>query len=200
VFDRVTGQPLWPIEERPVPASDIPGEQAWPTQPFPTVVPPFGRQRFSLNDVNPYLRSTDYSTMYARVASARNNGLFTPPALIDTISTRQSGGSNWGTTAANPEKGIVYVLNVDAVAILKLIDVRQNIQSGLSTVFGSAVSVLPGLPRTEGAAARCLAHWRSRTSSHDSRRMPEDGDQQRAGIDAPVAGITDAELNAVVAC
>src|SRR5262245_11840841 len=63
VFDRVSGQPLWPIEERAVPASDIPGEQAWPTQPFPTAPPPFGRQTFTLNDVNPYLRATDYNTM-----------------------------------------------------------------------------------------------------------------------------------------
>ena len=44
VFDRVTGKPLWPIEERPVPKSDMPGEQAWPTQPFPTKPPPFARQ------------------------------------------------------------------------------------------------------------------------------------------------------------
>ena len=55
VFDRVTGEPLWPIEERRVPASDMPGEQAWPTQPFPTVVPPFARQSFTVADISPYL-------------------------------------------------------------------------------------------------------------------------------------------------
>ena len=47
VFDRVTGQPLWPIEERAVPKSDVPGEESWPTQPFPTMPPPFARQKFS---------------------------------------------------------------------------------------------------------------------------------------------------------
>ena len=47
VFDRVTGQPLWPIEERAVPKSDVPGEEAWPTQPFPTKPAPFARQKFS---------------------------------------------------------------------------------------------------------------------------------------------------------
>ena len=51
------GEPLWPIEERPVPASDIPGEQAWPTQPFPTVVPPFNRQKITSADLNPYFLS-----------------------------------------------------------------------------------------------------------------------------------------------
>jgi quinoprotein glucose dehydrogenase len=52
VFDRVTGQPVWPIEERPVPQSDVPGEKPSPTQPFPTKPPPFDRQGFLADDVN----------------------------------------------------------------------------------------------------------------------------------------------------
>src|SRR5712692_1918625 len=55
VFNRVTGEPLWPIEERAVPKSDMPGEQSWPTQPFPTVLPPFGRQTMTDQDLTPYL-------------------------------------------------------------------------------------------------------------------------------------------------
>ena len=55
VFDRVTGEPIWPIEERPVPKSDMPGEQTWPTQPFPTNPPPFAKQELTVEDVNPYL-------------------------------------------------------------------------------------------------------------------------------------------------
>jgi len=55
VFDRVTGKPIWPVEERKVPKSDMPGEESWPTQPFPTAPPPFSRQRFTVDDVNPYL-------------------------------------------------------------------------------------------------------------------------------------------------
>jgi len=202
VFDRVSGQPLWPIEERSVPASDIPGEQAWPTQPFPTVVPPFGRQRYSLNDVNPYLRSVDYNSMYQRVAAARNNGLFTPPALVDTISMPgNQGGANWGTTAANPEKGIVYVLNADAVAILKLIDVRDNTQTGLSGVFGSSVyqkycQVCHG-PEARGGAmpgAPALTNIQGRYTADALKGVITNG----LGLMSPVAGITDAELNAVV--
>ena len=53
VFDRVTGEPLWPIEERRVPPSEIPGEAAWPTQPFPTAPPPFAPQRLTADDINP---------------------------------------------------------------------------------------------------------------------------------------------------
>ena len=55
VLDRVTGKPIWPIEERPVPQSIVPHEKSWPTQPFPTVVPPFARQKFTAEDVNPFI-------------------------------------------------------------------------------------------------------------------------------------------------
>ena len=59
VFDRVTGEPLWPIEERPVPKSDMPGEHAWPTQPFPDRPPPFARQNMTVDDLNPYFLTAD---------------------------------------------------------------------------------------------------------------------------------------------
>jgi len=55
VFNRVTGEPIWPIEERPVPKSNVEGEEAWPTQPFPTVLPPISRHMLTENDINPYL-------------------------------------------------------------------------------------------------------------------------------------------------
>ncbi len=107
VLDRVTGKPLWPIEERPVPKSDMPGEQSWPTQPFPTKPPPFVRQTFTVDDVNPWLATPEqYEAMKERVAKARNEGIFTPPGLTDTISMPgNQGGSNWGTTAADPAEG-----------------------------------------------------------------------------------------------
>ena len=71
----MTGKPLWPIEERPVPKSDMPGEQAWPTQPFPTKPPPFVRQTFTVDDVNPWLATPEqYEAMKERVAKARNEG------------------------------------------------------------------------------------------------------------------------------
>ena len=87
VFDRVTGKPLWPIEERPVPKSEMPGEKAWPTQPWPTKPAPFGRMTFTVDDVNPWLATPEqYEAMKERVAKARNEGPFTPPGLTDTIS------------------------------------------------------------------------------------------------------------------
>ena len=55
VFDRVTGEPIWPIEERPVPKSEMPGEQSWPTQPYPTNPPPYVKHTFDVDDISPYL-------------------------------------------------------------------------------------------------------------------------------------------------
>jgi quinoprotein glucose dehydrogenase len=128
VLDRVTGKPIWPIEERPVPKSDVPGEQSWPTQPFPTKPPAFARQTFSVDDVNPWLATPEqYEAMKERVKNARNEGMFTPPGFTDTISMPgNQGGSNWGTTAADPQKGMVFVVGVNQVAILKLEDVTKR--------------------------------------------------------------------------
>jgi quinoprotein glucose dehydrogenase len=128
VLDRVTGKPIWPIEERPVPKSEVPGEQAWPTQPFPTKPPAFVRQTFSVDDVNQWLATPEqYEAMKERVKNARNEGMFTPPGFTDTISMPgNQGGSNWGTTAADPQKGLVFVVGVNQVAILKLEDVTKR--------------------------------------------------------------------------
>jgi quinoprotein glucose dehydrogenase len=122
VFDRVTGEPMWPIEERRVPPSEIPGEAAWPTQPFPTAPPPFAPQRLTAEDINPYILTPDErETWKTRIANARNQGLFTPPALKDTVSIPGAqGGANWGCTAADPSKGIVYVLSINVPSIYKL--------------------------------------------------------------------------------
>ena len=83
VFNRVTGEPLWPIEERPVPKSDMPEEEAWPTQPFPTAPPPFARQKFTVDDLSPYLTPEDRARFRDEMLSARNEGLFTPPGSAD---------------------------------------------------------------------------------------------------------------------
>jgi len=98
VFDRVTGEPIWPIEERPVPqGTEMPRETLWATQPFPTAPPPFARQSFTVEDLNPYMSEEDRALFYEGVKNARNEGLFTPPGRIDTIQMPgNNGGSNWG--------------------------------------------------------------------------------------------------------
>jgi quinoprotein glucose dehydrogenase len=143
VFDRVTGKPLWPIEERAVPKSDMPGEQAWPTQPFPSLPPPFAVQTFVADDVNPYILTPEERAHWKQVvAGARNQGMFTPPEMEDTVNIPgNQGGSNWGTTAANPAKGLVYVMNLNEPAILKMSSAQPRRGGGGAgrAVAGSAV-------------------------------------------------------------
>jgi len=79
VFNRDTGQPLWPIEERPVPQSDVPGEFTSATQPFPALPPPFARQAFAEKDINPFLPEAEREMIRQQFREYRNEGLFTPP-------------------------------------------------------------------------------------------------------------------------
>jgi quinoprotein glucose dehydrogenase len=120
-FNRVTGEPLWSIEERPVPVSEMPGEKSWPTQPFPTVLPPFTRQVITENDINPYLTPKQIDEWKQRLAAARS-GPFMP--LSDKYETftmpGANGGAIFGNTAANPGKGIVYVSSQDKPSVYRL--------------------------------------------------------------------------------
>jgi quinoprotein glucose dehydrogenase len=111
VFNRVTGEPLWPIEERPVPKSDVPGEQSWPTQPYPTKPPPFGVQKFGVDQIDPYLDEAEKARIRDIMANARNQGIFTPPVVDHTqIEIPGAHGSgNWGAAAGDPVTGMVYV-------------------------------------------------------------------------------------------
>jgi quinoprotein glucose dehydrogenase len=121
VFNRDTGEPLWPIEERPVPKSDMPGEETWPTQPFPSKPPPFARQAFTVNDLSPFLEPAEREQLTREMASAHNQGLFTPPGLQNTVEMPgNNGGGNYGGAAIDPTSGDLYVVSKDLPAMLKL--------------------------------------------------------------------------------
>ncbi len=121
VLDRVTGKPLWPIEERPVPKSDVPGEQAWPTQPFPTKPPAFARQALTERDISPYMPEAEQATWRERIRNSRNEGLFTPPSMKGTVSIPGvGGGASWGTAAVDPAKGFLYIVSKDAPTIITI--------------------------------------------------------------------------------
>ncbi|MCZ6507428.1 MAG: pyrroloquinoline quinone-dependent dehydrogenase, partial [Acidobacteria bacterium] len=116
VFDRETGEPVWPIEELPVPQSDVPGEKTSPTQPHPTKPAPFDRQGFSeddLIDFTPELRAQALEL----VQNYRMGPIFTPPSVVNgpdgtrgTLMTPNAiGGANWEGGAVDPESGMLYV-------------------------------------------------------------------------------------------
>ena len=110
VFDRVTGEPIWPIEERPVDTeTDVPDEIPYPTQPFPTKPPPFAEQGVSLDDANDL---TPEINQLAReeLQTYRLGPLFTPPSLRGTLQRpRVDGGANWGGAAFDPRTGRLYL-------------------------------------------------------------------------------------------
>ena len=107
VFERLTGKPLWPIEERPVPKSDVPGEVSSPTQPFPTKPAPFARQVFTPEDVNPFVSPEEQEKLRQAVRDAANEGVFSPSShLRHHIQFPGAwGGANWGSMAADPGDG-----------------------------------------------------------------------------------------------
>ncbi len=144
VFDRVTGQPVWPIEERPVPQSATPGERTAPTQPFPTKPAPFERQGVSVDDLidfTPELRSEAIDITKRYVVGP----LFTPPSIKgdgpnDTKGTLQLpgsvGGADWNGAALDPETGILYVPSVTGTFAADLVS-GNTAQSNLRYVHGT---------------------------------------------------------------
>ncbi len=145
VLDRVTGKPLWPVEERPVPQSDMPGEASWPTQQFPSAPPPFARQKFTLNDIDPYLDPDEKARIRTILMSASNDGIFTPPAYNQyTIEVPgENGGANQGSTAADPSTGVMYVKTYDEPTIHKMTEAvpqrRPSLLSGTPEERGFAL-------------------------------------------------------------
>lgn len=115
VLDRETGKPLFPVEERPVPASDVPGEQAWPTQPVPSAPPPLDPQVLRPDDAWG-VAWFDRRACRRRIAAARSEGLYTPPSLRGTIIFPfTGGGANWGGGALDPARHL-FVINTNRLA------------------------------------------------------------------------------------
>ncbi len=103
VLDRDTGKPVWPVEERAVPQGGVEGEKLSPTQPFPTHVPALMPQKFSLDDIFKPLPFIGNASCEAQLASARNDGLYTPPSTQGTVVFPMTGGGvNWGGAAYDP--------------------------------------------------------------------------------------------------
>lgn len=122
VFDRVTGKPIWPIEEKPVPQSTVPGEKTSPTQPFPTRPAPFDRQGVTESDIVDFTPELHKQAM--AVLEKYNYGpLFTPPSLEKpTIEMPGiAGGASWSGAAFDPETGILYVSSVTLPFACKLL-------------------------------------------------------------------------------
>jgi quinoprotein glucose dehydrogenase len=121
VLNRDTGKPVFPVEERRVPQSDVPGELASPTQPFPLAPPPLAAQKISAEDAwGPTQQDRD--TCLAWIKTLRNEGIFTPPSLQGTlVMPGNLGGMTWSGYAFDPQHSLLIVNTNNLVAKIKLI-------------------------------------------------------------------------------
>ena len=125
VLDRSTGVPLFPVEERPVPASTIYGERASPTQPFNTIIPALSPQRLSLDDVWG-ATPADRDACLAQIRPLRNDGIYTPPSLEGTLAVPSNvGGAHWGGLTYDPVRHIAVIPVNRVAAMIQLIRLDQ---------------------------------------------------------------------------
>ncbi len=150
-FDRLTGEPIWPIEERPVPIGDVPGEWYSPTQPHPTRPAPFDRQGFTEDDVVDFTPELKALALESIQGFRFGSSLFEPPSLTDAADgTRgllslpsSTGGSNWESSALDPETGILYV---PSRTLLQVLTLSKNPESDIDFSQGFGVRA----PRIQG--------------------------------------------------
>ena len=166
LFDRVTGQPVWPIEDRPVPQSKTPGEQTSATQPFPTKPPAFDRQGVTVDDLidfTPELRAAALEIVKQHVIGP----MFTPPSIKgsgpnDTKGTIQLpgsvGGADWQGGAFDPETGLLYVQSITGPFVADIIpgDPKQD-QSDVHAGDARIPTRADGLPLLKPAYGRITA-------------------------------------------
>ena len=158
VFDRITGEPVWPIEERPVPPSSMPGEVASHTQPFPTKPAAFEPQGISdetLIDFTPELRQEALQI----IEEFDYGPLFTPPTLRGTIQfPGWGGGGEWHGAAFDPDTGLYYIPSASVPIVVQLREARRQ-RAELGYVRGGAMSVSgpQGLPLTKPPYSRITA-------------------------------------------
>jgi quinoprotein glucose dehydrogenase len=154
VFDRITGQPVWPIEEKPVEKGDVPGEWYAPTQPFPTKPPPYERTGVSVDDLIDF--TPELHAEAVKLASQYKLGpMFTPPVVskiggpLATLSRAQA-GSNWAGGSYDPETHRAYLVSTGTIGAYGLVPPADAAMSDMEYVQGSATS---GARRSGGAGS-----------------------------------------------
>jgi quinoprotein glucose dehydrogenase len=126
LFDRETGQPLFEVEEQPVPASDVPGEQAWPTQPVPVKPPPFSVQHFDETNVTD-IGEANRKSVLEQLKTLRSGPAHNPPSLEGTVVIPGfHGGANWSGASFDPTSGLLYVNSNNVPNIITLVEASPN--------------------------------------------------------------------------
>lgn len=165
LLDRETGKPLFPVEERPVPKSEIPGEQSWPTQPFPLKPPPFAQQRFTAAEVTD-LSISARSNALAKLKDMVTGGIFIPPGLKPSVVLPQfNGGAEWGGAAFDPETHLLYVNASNEAEWISMVSATPRTNATLHEVgqllYGSICSACHGFERPKNPASPSLESLKS---------------------------------------
>lgn len=199
VLDRTTGEPLFPVEERAVPQSDLPGEKTWATQPFPVKPAPYVRQGYT-KEMLPE-RSKE-AREYAKevLDKSRAEGMFTPPSREGTIMAPGfRGGSTWGGAAFDPTTGYLYVNASEVPGIIKMVPTESDDSDGTSRgqqLYAANCASCHGSDRTgnppEYPSLTDVSERLSEEEVHDildtgSGMMPPAGNLSREEKDAVVA-------------
>jgi quinoprotein glucose dehydrogenase len=185
VLDRETGKPLFPIEERTVPRSEIPGEQSWPTQPFPSKPPPFAQQRFTeadVTDLSPKAREH----VLERLKGMRTGSVFTPPGLQPSVVLPQfNGGGEWGGGAFDPETRLFYVNASNEAEWISMVPSKARENMTVSElgrmVYGTICSACHGFEQavnTNAPAFASLKAVKERLSKEQILQLLETGRNQ----------------------
>lgn len=190
VFDRDTGEPVFPIEERPFPASDMPGEKSWPTQPIPSVIPAFTRHEVTRANLNPYFSAELKQQWYKRLDSARS-GLFIPHSdKYETITMPGAlGGASYGNTAANPENGIMYIMGQEYAStyrLAKVVPAKPNLSDDeimkVNVLYAGSCQTCHGKNMVGSGAGPSLVNVGQRYSYDEFKTLVTEGRGRMPGF------------------
>ena len=201
LFDRVSGKPLFPIEERPVPKSEIPGEASWPTQPFPVKPSPYAQQRFTTNevtDLNPAAR--DF--VLEKLKDMVTGDIFIPPGLKPSVVLPQfNGGAEWGGPAFDPESRLLFVNASNDAEYTAMIESKPREEMTVSElgamIYGTICSSCHGFENANNPNAPAFSSLKSvreRLTKTQVRELLETGRNQMPSF----ALLSDIEKRAVV--
>ena len=179
LLNRDTGEPLFPVEERPVPTADaLPGEQPWPTQPFPLKPAPFSRQAYTEADI-PDLTPEAHAFVKERYAKSNSGKNFLPPNLKGTLLLGIGGGAEWGGNAADPDEGILYQNANEMPWDFRMMDLATKNQEAVSqgrTLYMTNCVVCHGADRKgDGRNYPSLVDVAKRLSKEDIQAVMKAG-------------------------
>ncbi|HTG43203.1 MAG TPA: PQQ-binding-like beta-propeller repeat protein, partial [Verrucomicrobiae bacterium] len=201
LFDRVTGKPLFPIEERAVPTSGIPGEQSWPTQPFPVKPPPYAQQRFTsaeVTDLSPQAR--DFALK--QLKTMRTGNIFMPPGTNASVMLPQfNGGAEWGGPSFDPETRTLYVNASNEAEWISMVASTPRDEMTVSElggmIYGTICSACHGFENANNPAAPSFATLKSvkdRLTKTQVAQLLETGRNQMPSF----AGLSGVEKKSIV--